>query len=144
MYAGPNIAVGEVHPDKNADTNNQKTISTFSLASIDFKNSISNDKEIEEVNLPNKEFSKYDLLKSWKSFCNMQEEKGNINISSVLKMNEPSVKGENIIIKTVNQINKKEIENIGGDILSYLKKELENHSINLKVIIEKNIKTNRK
>ena len=122
--------------------NNQKTISTFSLASIDFKNSISNDKEIEEVNLPDKEFSKYDLLKSWKSFCNMQEEKGNINISSVLKMNEPSVKGENIIIKTVNQINKKEIENIGGDILSYLKKELENHSINLKVIIEKNIKKN--
>ena len=122
--------------------NNQKTVSTFSLASIDFKNSISNDNEIEEVNLPNKKFSKYDLLKSWKSFCEIQEEKGNINISSVLKMNEPSLERENIIIKTVNQINKKEIESIGGDILSYLKKELENHSINLKVIIEKNSKKN--
>ena len=72
----------------------------------------------------------------------MQEEKGNINISSVLKMNEPSIEGGNIIIKTVNQINKKEIESIGGDILSYLKKELENHSISLKVIIEKNSKKN--
>ena len=122
--------------------NNQKAISTFSLASIDFKNSISNDNEIEEVNLPNKKFSKYDLLKSWKSFCEIQEEKGNINISSVLKMNEPSLERENIIIKTVNQINKKEIESIRGDILSYLKKELENHSINLKVIIEKNSKKN--
>ena len=122
--------------------NNQKAISTFSLASIDFKNSISNDNEIEEVNLPNKKFSKYDLLKSWKSFCEIQEEKGNINISSVLKMNEPSLERENIIIKTVNQINKKEIESIGGDILSYLKKELENYSINLKVIIEKNSKKN--
>ncbi len=122
--------------------NNQKTVSTFSLASIDFKNSISNDSEIEEVNLPNKSFSKYDLLKSWKSFCKIQEEKGNINISSVLKMNEPSLERENIIIKTVNQINKKEIESIGGDILSYLKKELENNSINLKVIIEKNSKKN--
>ena len=122
--------------------NNQKAISTFSLASIDFKNSISNVNEIEEVNLPNKKFSKYDLLKSWKSFCEIQEEKGNINISSVLKMNEPSLERENIIIKTVNQINKKEIESIGGDILSYLKKELENHSINLKVIIEKNSKRN--
>ncbi len=122
--------------------NNQKAISTFSLASIDFKNSISNVNEIEEVNLPNKKFSKYDLLKSWKSFCEIQEEKGNINISSVLKMNEPSLERENIIIKTVNQINKKEIESIGGDILSYLKKELENHSINLKVIIEKNSKKN--
>ena len=122
--------------------NNQKTVSTFSLASIDFKNSISNDNEIEEVNLPNKSFSKYDLLKSWKSFCEIQEEKGNINISSVLKMNEPSLERENIIIKTVNQINKKEIESIGGDILSYLKKELENNSINLKVIIEKNSKKN--
>ena len=122
--------------------NNQKAISTFSLASIDFKNSISNDNEIEEVNLPNKKISKYDLLKSWNSFCDIQEEKGNINISSVLKMNEPSVEGGNIIIKTVNQINKKEIESIGGDILSYLKKELENHSINLKVIIEKNSKKN--
>ena len=57
-------------------------------------------------------------------------------------MNEPSVERENIIIKTVNQINKKEIESIGGDILSYLKKELENNSINLKVIIEKNSKKN--
>ena len=57
-------------------------------------------------------------------------------------MNEPSLERENIIIKTVNQINKKEIESIGGDILSYLKKELENHSINLKVIIEKNSKKN--
>ena len=122
--------------------NNQKTVSTFSLASIDFKNSISNDNEIEEVNLPNKRFSKYDLLKSWKTFCEIQEEKGNINISSVLKMNEPSLEKENIIIKTVNQINKKEIESIGGDILSYLKKELENYSINLKVIIEKNSKKN--
>ena len=122
--------------------NNQKTVSTFSLASIDFKNSISSDNEIEQVNLPNKSFSKYDLLKSWKSFCEIQEEEGNINISSVLKMNEPSLERENIIIKTVNQINKKEIESIGGDILSYLKKELENHSINLKVIIEKNSKKN--
>ena len=122
--------------------NNQKTISTFSLASIDFKNSISNDKEIEEVNLPNKSFSRYDLLKSWKNFCEIQEENGNVNISSVLKMNEPSLEKENIIIKTVNQINKKEIESIGGDILSYLKKELENHSINLKVIIEKSTKKN--
>ena len=57
-------------------------------------------------------------------------------------MNEPSLERENIIIKTVNQINKKEIESIGGDILSYLKKELENNSINLKVIIEKNSKKN--
>ena len=57
-------------------------------------------------------------------------------------MNEPSLERENIIIKTVNQINKKEIESIRGDILSYLKKELENHSINLKVIIEKNSKKN--
>ena len=122
--------------------NNQKTVSTFSLASIDFKNSISNDNEIEEVNLPNKRFSKYDLLKSWKTFCKIQEEKGNINISSVLKMNEPSLERENIIVKTVNQINKKEIESIGGYILSYLKKELENYSINLKVIIEKNSKKN--
>ncbi len=122
--------------------NNQKTISTFSLASIDFKNSISNDKEIEEVILPNKSFSRYDLLKSWKNFCEIQEENGNVNISSVLKMNEPSLEKENIIIKTVNQINKKEIESIRDDILSYLKKELENHSINLKVIIEKSTKKN--
>ncbi len=122
--------------------NNQKSISTFSLASIDFKNAISNEKEIEEVNLPNKNFSKFDLLKSWKRFYEIQEEKGNINISSVLKMNEPLLERGNIIIKTVNQINKKEIESIRGDILSYLRKELENHSINLKVIIEKISKKN--
>ena len=123
--------------------NNQKTVSSFSLASVDFKNSISNEKEIEQVSLPNNKFSKFDLLKSWENFCKIQEEKGNINISSVLKMNEPYIEEEeNIIIKAVNQINKKEIYNIEDDILSFLKKELENYSIKLKVIIEKNAKNN--
>ncbi len=57
-------------------------------------------------------------------------------------MNEPIKKGGDIIIKAVNQINKKEIENIADEILAYLKKELENYSINLNVIIEKNSKKN--
>ena len=57
-------------------------------------------------------------------------------------MNEPLLEKGNIIIKAVNQINKKEIENIIDDLLTYLKKELENHSINLKVIIEKGSKKN--
>ena len=122
--------------------NNQKAVSSFSLASVNFKNSISNDKEIKEIDLPSKDFSKFDLLNSWKNFCDIQEEKGNINISSILKMNEPSLEKGNIIIKAVNQINKKEIENIIDDLLTYLKKELENHSINLKVIIEKGSKKN--
>jgi len=122
--------------------NNQKSVSSFSLASVEFKNSISSDKEIEEINLPVNKFSKFDLLNSWKNFCDIQEEKGNINILSVLKMNEPIKKGGDIIIKAVNQINKKEIENIADEILTYLKKELENYSINLNVIIEKNSKKN--
>ena len=122
--------------------NNQRSVSSFSLASVEFKNSISSDKEIEEINLPVNEFSKFDLLNSWKNFCDIQEEKGNINILSVLKMNEPIKKGGDIIIKAVNQINKKEIENIADEILTYLKKELENYSINLNVIIEKNSKKN--
>ena len=119
---------------------NQRAVSSYSLASVDFKNSISNEKEIEETDLPINEFSKLDLLNSWKGFCKIQQEKGNINISSVLKMNEPVKVNEDIIIKAVNQINKKEIENIANEILTYLKKELENYSINLKVIIEKNSK----
>jgi UDP-glucose 6-dehydrogenase len=37
-------------------------------------------------------------------------------------MNEPDLNNEKIIIKAVNQINKKEIESISDEILSYLKK----------------------
>ena len=122
--------------------NNQKTISSFSLASVDFKNSISNDREIEQIDLPINKFSKLDLLNTWKKFCEIQENKGNRNISSVLKMNEPATVNGNIKFKVVNQINKKEIENISDEILTYLKKELNNYSINLDVIIEKNIKKN--
>ena len=57
-------------------------------------------------------------------------------------MNEPETVNGNIKFKVVNQINKKEIENISDEILTYLKKELDNYSINLDVIIEKNIKKN--
>ena len=120
--------------------NNHKTISSFSLASVDFKNSIS--REIEQIDLPINKFSKLDLLNTWKKFCEIQENKGNRNISSVLKMNEPETVNGNIKFKVVNQINKNEIENISDEILTYLKKELDNYSINLDVIIEKNIKKN--
>ena len=46
-------------------------------------------------------------------------------------MNEPELKNEEIIIKAINQVNKKEIESISDEILSYLKKELNNYSITL-------------
>ena len=46
-----------------------------------------------------------------------KEEKGISNIF-YLNMNEPLL--EKIIIKVVNQINKKEIENIIDDLLTYL------------------------
>ena len=57
-------------------------------------------------------------------------------------MNEPELKNEEIIIKAINQVNKKEIESISDEILSYLKKELNNYSITLKVKLEKIKKEN--
>ncbi|RZP05089.1 MAG: hypothetical protein EVA46_02000 [Flavobacteriales bacterium] len=57
-------------------------------------------------------------------------------------MNEPELKNEEIIIKAINQVNKKEIENISDEILSYLKKELNNYSITLRVKLEKLKKEN--
>ena len=57
-------------------------------------------------------------------------------------MNEPDLNNEKIIIKAVNQINKKEIESISDEILSYLKKELKNYSITLSVKLEKLKKEN--
>ena len=57
-------------------------------------------------------------------------------------MNEPDLNNEKIIIKAVNQINKKEIESISDEILSYLKKELNNYSITLRVKLEKLKKEN--
>ena len=123
--------------------NSKRSISSFSLASVDFKNSIPNNADIEQFDLPNNKFSKLDLLKKWKEFCQIQEKRGNINILSVLKMNEPDLNNEKIIIKAVNQVNKKEIESISDEILSYLKKELNNYSITLRVKLEKLKKENK-
>ena len=58
-------------------------------------------------------------------------------------MNEPELKNEEIIIKAINQVNKKEIESISDEILSYLKKELNNYSITLRVKLEKLKKENQ-
>ena len=57
-------------------------------------------------------------------------------------MNEPELKNDEIIIKAINQVNKKEIESISDEILSYLKKELNNYSITLRVKLEKLKKEN--
>ena len=59
-----------------------------------------------------------------------------MSLVSILKLNPPSLNKENLIKQSVpNQLVAKQIKEIQSDILEFLKKKLNNHSIVLKIEI---------
>ena len=115
-----------VQPKKN-------NVSSLSIASVNFKKLI----EVEDDNLnselPTDDFTYNEFQIAWKKFCKSEKEKGNTNILSLLKMDQPSIDGNIIDINTINKMNFKEIKGYKNKIESFISKELNNYSISVNV-----------
>ena len=80
-------------------------VSSLSLASLSFKNSNDELKEQKLDDLPSDNFTENDFNIAWKKFCDIEKEKGNKNILSLLNMNNPTINNNIISISTVNKMN---------------------------------------
>ena len=108
-------------------------VSSLSLASISFKNSTEEIQEEKLDNLPSDNFTENDFQIVWKKFCDIEKNKGNNNILSLLNMNNPSINDNIITISTINKMNFKEVKGYKSRIQTFLSKELNNYSISVDV-----------
>ena len=110
-----------------------KDISSLSIASLNFKKSVEEESEDVDIELPNDDFTENDFEIAWKKFCELEKKEGNNNILSLLKMNQPLMIDNVIIINTINKMNYKEIKSYKSKIQTFISKELNNYSISIDV-----------
>ena len=126
----------------NSNNSNNLNISGLSLSSIKFKKEnekIQSEKKFDsEITVLENDFSQNELNSVWKNYLKDKLNKGEKNIASILQLNLPIIKENNIIsFSVLNDSNKIELEEEKNNLLPFLKKHLKNNSIILKILVNK-------
>ena len=90
---------------------------------------------IDEENLPKDDFTENELLPYWNTFIKQLEENGQFNLASILSIDTPKVIGSAINLEFPNATNKVEVERQQYELLSYLRKSLNNYDIHLSITV---------
>ena len=90
---------------------------------------------LDEEDLPKDSFTEEALITSWNTFIKQIEGKGRYNLASILSIDTPKVDGTTLHLEYPNATNKVEVERQQYDLLSYLRKELNNYDISLEISI---------
>ena len=86
-------------------------------------------------------FSENELIKKWNSFVKKQKDKGNFNIYRALTYSEPELISENKIRYEFASLTMgRSIEDGKEELIQFLRKELNNHSIEMETYINENKK----
>ena len=93
---------------------------------------------IDEENLPKETFTEEELRNHWKLFVNEIEAKGQFNLASILSIDQPTLAEDGVTVKLTfpNATNKVEVERQSFDLMSYLRKSLNNYDINLDITVD--------
>ena len=95
---------------------------------------------IDEDELPKESFAKEELLKHWESYIQKLDEAGKKIMASNLSSDQPKIVNETEIwIELPNSTMKKEIEREQYPLLKFLRKQLNNYSIELKITVNDEI-----
>lgn len=120
-----------------------KRVSGLSLSSLKAKKEHQLKKievVIDEDNLPKEPFTTDELMKSWEAYIHKLDETGKKIMASNLSSDRPKIIDNTTLwIELPNGTMKKEIEREQYHLLSYLRKELNNYSIDLKITVNEEI-----
>lgn len=86
-----------------------------------------------EEELPKEKFTEDEMRASWETFANKLEKDGKFNLASILRIDVPTLKDTTIHLEFPNATNKIEVERQQYDLLSFLRKQLNNYDIVLDI-----------
>ena len=130
----------EVVDTKNIGINiAEKRISALSISSLKAKKEHHLQKKevlIDERNLPKDQFTEADMQKHWNYFVGTIDAKGQKILASNLATDVPKLLADATLwIELPNGTMKKEVEREQYDLVAYLRQQLNNHTINLKITV---------
>ena len=94
---------------------------------------------VDSEKLPKDEFTEDKLVLSWNKYSEKIENSGKYNLASILRIDTPKLKDNNICLELPNSTNKIELESNQHDLLKYIRKDLNNYDIKLKITINEKI-----
>ncbi|WGD34650.1 DNA polymerase III subunit gamma/tau [Olleya sp. YS] len=98
---------------------------------------------VDEENLPRDAFNEDELVTVWNQFVDQIEKEGNYNLASILSIDKPTLAedGHTIQLTFPNPTNKVEVERNSFDLMSYLRKHLNNYDVTLDITINEALDT---
>ena len=90
---------------------------------------------LDEEDLPKDEFSEAQLLEAWETFVSGLETQGKFNLASILRIDTPKLIGTDIHLEFPNETNKIEVERNQYDLMTYLRKTVNNYDVSLAITV---------
>jgi len=118
-------------------------VSALSIKSIQERQKLKQEalaKQKQNRQLPTDSFTQDEMVAAWNAYAEIVEKQGKFNLLSHLTMNTPILKGETIHLEYPNQTIKKELEFEKTKLLQYLRKKLNNHKIDLDIVVNETVK----
>ena len=115
-----------------------KQPSAFSISSIKAKKELEKSFKPVQQNhehLPALDFSELDLKFHWAKYAQRLSDEGFKIMEALLLINDPKVEGANITYELPNQGSKIDFDSEKGKLINYLRGHLQNHKINIEVVV---------
>jgi DNA polymerase-3 subunit gamma/tau len=126
-------------PKLDIKTSGNSGLSLNSIKTIKNHEFKSNELIVDSEKLPKDEFTEDKLVLSWNKYSEKIENSGKYNLASILRIDTPKLKDNNICLELPNSTNKIELESNQHDLLKYIRKDLNNYDIKLKITINEKI-----
>ena len=121
---------------------NKKKVSGLSLQGIEAKkNHIAQiqGKEVVHDQLPEEKFTQEQLSTVWIKYVEHLTERGQLILASIINADKPILEGTTIKLRFPNQSMKEDLEKSQGQILEYLKRQLNNYLIDFEIAVDKSV-----
>ena len=118
----------------------QERVSSLSIQGMERKKELlENQKESNAPTdkLPERSFSQEELTLVWNKYAEHLKGRGDFILASILNIDEPLLKGTNIHLRFPNASMKEDLEKNKGQILEFIKRELQNYLIDFEITVDK-------
>lgn len=120
----------------------KQKVSGLSIQGIEVKNTHiaqQQGKKIDRDQLPEDPFSQKELSIVWAKYVEHLKDRGQQILASIINADSPVLKETTIHLRFPNQSMKEDLEKSQGQILEYLKRELNNYLIDFEITVDKSI-----
>jgi DNA polymerase-3 subunit gamma/tau len=117
-------------------------VSGLSIQGIEAKNTHiarQQGKKINHDQLPEDPFTQKELDVVWTAYVEHLQERGQQILASIINADQPVLKKTTIHLRFPNQSMKEDLEKSQGQILEYLKRELNNYLIDFEIAVDKSV-----